>query len=715
MPAIYIVNCHSYMNDATALTNFPVTSALSSCFHYTMKSFIRIFVILACAMTSSTLPAQWKVIAPNLVTPYAGLHLNPEHGAIHYKDGILWVGWTDMNGSALWFSADSGITWQKGNFRLNGDVITDINFYDRLNGVVSTLDQGVFLTRNGGVTWALILANPNGIFNVTFNGSPNIIHALVSSPVGLIATTTDGGTTWNSRSPGGNFATGFTIAKDGRLYVLNSNDPTSGLPGFVSYSTDLGNTWQYQNAEVDGDSYSICSDSCDPQKLYVANEDYTTTVNNISELYFSYNGGTSWTSSIGFRTPYFSGSMTSSSNAIYAASLDSGIFRSTDHGLTWQNMSNPTDTISSAFDTRNIACVNDNLVFLLDVFGSIWKTTNAGGDSLHIVQSINDLILSKNSLFSTDSLFVCDSSISRFLSFQLVGCNPPNITKIELNGADSASYSILPQVGDSLGVKFTPIFNSLNSSQVIITLSNGTQKIISLQGTGIPPIPLTLSTQNQTTDTLGGQVAIPISVNGLRNPEDITLVMHYDTVLKYLGSTPSFGSGSLDIPGEQWKDRSKLKIPNATSNGILGYANFSVFNDSMQTQQIAFDSLTVLSPIAPCEFLYYPTPEAVASIITPISGCGVLSISRFMHYGEIPQFAVVPNPTLGDASITSSLNLGDATVTIYDMLGAEHGRSNISLSKNTPAKISLPASNGVYVLRVKSSAGTYDLRVIVKR
>jgi len=239
-----------------------------------MKSSIRIFVILVFAfLGGDILHAQWKMIAPNLVTPYVGIHVNPEHGAIHFKSGVLWVGWTDKNGSALRFSVDTGRTWQQSNLRLNGDVITDINFYDKLNGVVSTLMQGVFQTRNGGLTWVRTLTNLNGVFNVAFNGSPNIIHALVSSPVGLIFTTVDGGTTWTSSSPGGSFATCFTIATDGKIYVLNSSDPIAGLPGFVSFSTDHGATWQLQGAEVDGDSYTICADSCDPKRLYVANEE----------------------------------------------------------------------------------------------------------------------------------------------------------------------------------------------------------------------------------------------------------------------------------------------------------------------------------------------------------------------------------------------------------------------------------------------------------
>ena len=631
-------------------------------------------------------------------------------GAIHFKDGILWAGWAD-----LWLSNDTGKTWFQSSINLAGGIITDINFYDKLNGLVSTAEQGVFLTRDGGLNWKRILAAQH-CTNIAFNGSPNIIHAItagdVPSPTGLLHTSIDGGTTWTASWPGGDFSECFTVAKDKTIYVLCSHDNTLGLPGFVSSSRDLGNTWQQSSTEVDGDSYTICSDSCFSQNLYVANEDYTASPNipnGLSDLYYSTNAGKVWTSAVSFLAPYLTGAMTCTTNTIYASSLVRGLYRSTDQGVTWKNIGGPP---SMAFDSRNITCINDNIVFALDDQGSIWETTNSGGDSLSIVR-INDLILSQNSLFTTDSLIVCDTSVSGFFYLQPMGCVPPTVTMIEIRGSDSMSYTTIPIAGDSIGVQFLPIFDSLNNSQLVLTLSDGRQKTLTLSGYGIPRKPLSLSTQDQTSDTLGGSVIVPIALNGLKNPENITLIIHYDTVLNYNGSFASLPSGSkLDIPNEQWKGRSKLKITGATSNATLGYALFDVFNDSVPIQHVTFDSVTVLSAISGCQYI---SPDIATSTITPLSGCGVSTISKLLHYGKMPELLIIPNPAGGETSITSSMDLGEINAEVYNMLGTLISSAILVLDQNTPAKLLLPVSNGVYEIRVKAVSGIYDLRVVVNK
>jgi hypothetical protein len=220
-----------------------------------------------------------------------------------------------------------------------------------------------------------------------------------------------------------------------------------------------------------------------------------------------------------------------------------------------------------------------------------------------------------------------------------------------------------------------------------------------------------LQTQNATVDTLGAPAAIPILLNGLLQAENITLVLHYDTVLNYNGSASAAGA-KLDMAGEQWKGRSKLSIPGAISNTLLGYAHFDVFNDSVPVQHVTFDSVTVLTASKPC---LYILPVSVTSEITSISGCGVLTISRFLHHNQMPDLSIMPNPATGDASIISTMNLGEVSVTLYDMLGAERSTQVLTLQKNSPAKIILSVPNGMYDVRVKSPSRIYDLRVVVNK
>ncbi len=686
-----------------------------------MKAPIRIFLIL-CTLhsfsVSGKLCAQWKEIAPNLVSNYFPSFLaNADLGAIHFKDGVLWAGWRD-----LWVSNDTGKTWKRSNIVLPKDyIISDINFFDKLNGIISTEFQaapptsaGILLkTIDGGLTWQRKLTIPSSIPNIAFNGSANIIHALTEG--GDFYTSLDGGASWKNTRPGVNYGLCFAIAKDNRIYALTAAYDPSGLLGTISFSSDRGISWNKTSGTPDGDSHTICADSCDQKRLIITSEDYQSTISplNLSQLFYSIDAGNSFLSSVAFGAPYLSGGMTCTENTIYASSIKNGMYRSTDRGLTWKSIGGP---LSVAFDGRNIACVNDNIVFTLDADGSIWETINSGGDSLTDL-GFNDLALSQNALFSKDSIFVCDNTVSIIqpITLQPKGCSPPTLVKIEVVGMDSLSYTATQVTGDSISVVFSPIYNYLNPAQLILTLSDGSKKIVTLLGYGIPPTPLTITTTpNQNVDTLGAAVTIPITINGLRKLENITLVMHYDTVLNYNGSLSPTGV-KLDMPNEQWKGRTKLSISNATSNIILGYAHFDVFNDSVPVQKVAFDSLTVLSPLATCQYIYYPSPEAAASIVTPLSGCGVLTVSRYLHHNQIPQFSVTPNPTTDGVLITSSLNLGECSITVYDMLGIEKGRQSIALTKKSPVKISLPPGNGFYTVRVKTAVGSYDLRVVVNK
>src|SRR5437870_5959286 len=104
-----------------------------------MRGFFIVF--LAVFLAAGDASAQWKKIAANLITTYPNTgYKNHEYGAIHFKDGMLWAGWKDLQ-----FSSDLGKTWQQSTINIGGDIITDINFYDRLNGLVATLNSGVFL------------------------------------------------------------------------------------------------------------------------------------------------------------------------------------------------------------------------------------------------------------------------------------------------------------------------------------------------------------------------------------------------------------------------------------------------------------------------------------------------------------------------------------------------------------------------------------------
>ncbi len=340
-----------------------------------LDSYMRLFFtyIASLMLLPSFAMAQWTNVAPNLLAPF-----RPGYGAIHYADGVVWAG-----NSSLWSSADSGKTWTKSAYP-GGAQIRDIHFLDRNIGLVASEETGVYLTRDGGQTWKQIIDGE--AWEVSFNGSTNIIHALMTAP-GILFTSLDGGTTWSWKNVG-TYGMGFAIDRNNRILVFTGERYLTSSRGFVIASADYGATWSNPGAVVDGDSYTISVDSCDERKLYLVNEDYASSIDGVSQLYSSTDAGLTWIPGIADSGLFLNGSLATTRNTLYMGTvLNSGVLRSTNRGATWMVNGGP----AIGYDSRNIVAVNDNIVFAIGVNGSVWATFNSGGDSL-VIDSGTDTI-----------------------------------------------------------------------------------------------------------------------------------------------------------------------------------------------------------------------------------------------------------------------------------------------------------------------------------
>ena len=333
--------------------------------------------ILLILLAESNLRAQWKEVAPDLFT-----NNDPQHstqggaGSINYCDGIIWVGVR-----SLFSSQDSGKTWQKMPLpALESTFIRDIEFIDKWRGVVATSDEGVLLTDDGGQTWKTILSTDGDFWKASFNGSPEVIHALGINQ-GTCYTTMDGGLSWN-QSYIGPYVSCLAIAPDRTIYVFAQQDHKKSTQGWISYSTDLGSTWVKSSGLADGDSYTLSVDSCDPNRLYLLNEDWASSNDNLSEVFITSDKGNSWESFDEQEVPYFTGPLATTTHSMYAGTVqDDGIVRSTDKGISWQSIGGP----PTEGDSRTVEAINDNIIIVLDTKGNIWGTFNSGGDPLQVI------------------------------------------------------------------------------------------------------------------------------------------------------------------------------------------------------------------------------------------------------------------------------------------------------------------------------------------
>jgi photosystem II stability/assembly factor-like uncharacterized protein len=326
--------------------------------------------------------------------------------------------------------------------------------------------------------------------------------------------------------------------------------------------------------------------------------------------------------------------------------------------------------------------------------------------------------LQPSSLFGNDSLFICSSSVQEKAFVTFGGCPRPSIISETISGNAANDYNFAKKLSgllgdvDSLAINFKPTTAGSRSAACTITFSDGTVISIPLNGYVIPTQEIIRITSAESTDTLGGDIKVPIAFSGLYQPEDIELVVHYSNQLEYKGSFTS-SKISVDMPGEQWVGRSKLHFTGARSNVYIGYSQFNAFNDSLSGSTVSFDSLNILTSVSPCQYIL--PQRASIDTVAPPSSCGIDILSRFLHHGILPQLDVIPNPTDGNVSIVSTSDLGDARIEVYDMMGIRRSQAAITLAKDDPAKIVLPASSGVYTIRVIHGSGIVNMQVIESR
>ena len=738
------------------------------------KSVLLISMCLAAA--SGIARAQWKVVAPNSLVP------DKSFGAMYFKDGILWAGW-----SILLRSTDSGRTWTNINFP--GEEINDISFANKNTGIITTKD-GAFLTQDQGQTWTALPTILNLASRVAFGPSPHVAYALVwwSS---VLFRSLDGGMNWQSLPTNSSQEMTFTITSNGKLCLVSGTINS----GTVSLSADSGSSWHQTPAHVGQDCWTILSDPGDVDRFYLTEEHPSSPAP--VHLYASNDDGNTW--HIGYTNVDVAGSLSVSSCAAFAGTEKNGVLRSTDFGASWQKIGGP----NGVNDNRMVCAINANIVFAVDSFGSIWGTYNGGGDSvaqpingtlsispsalfdtvscsdsmsntLHVIHdgclppaiqkcsiigndsssyritgtdfdslnilfhpihpgtsnatmvlSLNDgstdtipligwnsvesniFSFTPNQLFFDDTLS-CDSATNAVTIYTASGCTPPQVTQYSIAGADSACYRISRMNNDSIDVLFSPNHNGEHQAELLLALSNGKTDSILLGGNGLIDLPLRLTTSDEATNIIGGDVSVPITISGLIKPEDIDLTMHYEGNAHYNGSFDRNGT-SLDVPGSSWPGRAKLDLKNVMPGSIAGYSLFTVYTDSAKPF-VTFDSISVLSA-SRCE---YSSALAVTSSITSPSGCGTPILSEALE-GKALVFRIRPNPTRGDVFLESPMNVDSAVVDIFDALGIERERMTMSFTKGHSMPISFPMNPGIYYLRVTTQSGIFSTNVILTR
>ena len=335
-----------------------------------------IVLLILLALPCASVHGQWKNVAPNLLGNLYPTGKYGFGGAICFKDGVLWAGKTN-----LWMSPDTGKTWTLKNANGFDSLIYMIDFIDKQNGLVSTA-AGVLQTRDGGNTWKEISEHGNSLRIAFFIGSKEtIVVNTYSDSVGL-KISHDNGATWTTNTFGKVDAIWGMGAAGGTAYMTDHSLGSKRNASLV-VTTDYGDSWRRMDGEVNFDSYMFAVDGCDPNRLYLVNENLYSSDNNCY-IHTSTDKGQSWgmvqSKSIQASKGkfYYVGSIVTSRNAVFVQTHENGIERSIDNGITFTSIGGP----SISADTRFVAALNENIVFAVDSNGSMWATFNGGGDSV---------------------------------------------------------------------------------------------------------------------------------------------------------------------------------------------------------------------------------------------------------------------------------------------------------------------------------------------
>ncbi len=333
------------------------------------------------------MPGEQTAVAidPNDVnTVYVGLAAKSEDG-----------------GGAIFKSIDKGNTWSRLNEYFNmctvwgqPQLIVDPN--DPFTAYAATWLAGTWKTTDAGKTWTLLEEAPISATALSLNEENTDVIYLADRTTPTVWRSTDGGETWQKVadfSSEGAFVLNRVMA-DGDVVYAATFGP--GLHGGKLYkSTDAGTSWFDITGKLPRSVLDIAIDPTDRNTIYVTTH--------VFDAYKSTDGGNTWIEMANFPdiggydievdpvdtdTLYACGlGATSLPNWNYTGGYtftdDSGVYKSTDAGLTWDKVlttSNECRAVRLHPDNHNVlfaAAMDDGFIVSTDA-GSSWTSYNAG-------------------------------------------------------------------------------------------------------------------------------------------------------------------------------------------------------------------------------------------------------------------------------------------------------------------------------------------------
>jgi photosystem II stability/assembly factor-like uncharacterized protein len=321
---------------------------------------------------------------------------------------------TGTEGGSVYLSTNNGINWKSISTGLiagswnGGAGIHSLTFVGPI--LFACTDAGIFLSTNYGKSWQ---PSNNGIQDVTVNtlitlpakeGNTRIFAGTFPSGIFM---STNNGDNWTAFNNGINSINcNALIAKNGDIFA--------GTSSGIFHSTYYGSTWTYSGLENNAPVISFC---------LVPNNNGETNIlaGTWYGNFISSNGGSTW-NKIGLDHEITAAIIDSNSAGginIFAGTNGSGIFLSTDNGITWNSLHNGIPTMTTiyalAFSGTNLFAAAGYIVYSSSDNGMSWSPTGLNTYVTSEYTYITSLVTSSRGSKSS-TIFAGSNSLGVFAS-----------------------------------------------------------------------------------------------------------------------------------------------------------------------------------------------------------------------------------------------------------------------------------------------------------
>ncbi len=369
------------------------------------------------------------------------------------------------------------------------------------------------------------------------------------------------------------------------------------------------------------------------------------------------------------------------------------------------------------------------------VFNTILHiTTNIGKVDITItgVGSSDPGILSFTTPTLGNILTCKDTTFS--ITLENTTCDSLSLDSVQITGIGSADYSLISFIKAPLpiGTKniqqilFIPQVGGVRDAVVHYFLhkSDGSiiQKTVTLQGTGVQPVPMRLSIPTALiTGAAGSVVQIPMTVldASVTPVASLTIILHTNTDLLSpnsfdLGASVLGGATirSLNTQGDSIVLILDLANPIILKSGLLGTLLCDVYvSDTLNTDitPLLF-SISDVSQSTNC----LPTQLGQATTFAIDSACGITTLSKYLARGinAIVIESISPNPARSEITFSAKLSAAitdNLSVEILDENGKCVQQETIPLDQLRSVlqhTITLTGASGARILKLHS--GTFE-------